>query len=91
MFDSYEAWVSLWAVLGLLILYWSTFRTKGHLVAGMGTAVTALVLLLIVFANQLVGLMGRGQWVVLLFSTMGLACGFLYWFSKKYVKPPQKQ
>jgi hypothetical protein len=91
MLNSYEVTISLWSACVIAILYWVVWRSRGHLVAGVSTAVMALFSLLIIFASYLSDLLGNGQWAILTLSALGLAGVLVRWFSKKYGKFPQKQ
>jgi accessory gene regulator protein AgrB len=91
MFNTYEIWLSVWCGLLLSIVYWVTYKNRGRLVARVGTATLASVLLLFIFANYLADLLGNTQWAVLTLSAIALVTWFTYWFSTKYGKPPQKQ
>jgi hypothetical protein len=91
MSNLYDPWFFLWCALGLAALYWVFYTNRGHFVARVVMGVMAPSLFLLIFIEYFMDLLGSGWWAIITASTIYIGIAFIYWFSRKYGKPPQKQ
>jgi hypothetical protein len=85
-----DLWLVPWFILFLTILYWVGYKNRGHLVAQVATGLMALCGLMFIFSNYFMSLVGSWQWAIMILAATYVACGFIYWFARKYGQPPQK-